>query len=41
MDDMDQLQPKTLKEKIVHWTFFVLGFVGVFALLWYIVRVKP
>jgi hypothetical protein len=41
MDDMEQLQPTTLKEKITYWVFFVLGIVGVAALLWHFVRVKP
>jgi hypothetical protein len=41
MDDLELLQPKTLKEKIIHWTSFVLGVVGMSALLWHIIRVKP
>jgi hypothetical protein len=41
MDDMEQLQLKTLKEKIAYWVFFVLGIVGVGALLWYFVRAQP
>jgi hypothetical protein len=42
MDDLEKYQPPaTLKEKIVYWAFFVLGFAGLGVLLWHFVRVKP
>ena len=41
MGDLNELQPKALKEKITYWVFFILGFVGVGALLWYSVRAHP
>jgi hypothetical protein len=37
---MDERQIQ-IAEKIVKGTCFVIGFLGVFTLLWYFVRVKP
>jgi|HubBroStandDraft_4_1064222.scaffolds.fasta_scaffold04728_6 hypothetical protein len=37
---MDERQIQ-LAEKITQRVCFVIGFVGIFALLWYFVRVKP
>lgn len=42
MDDLDLLQPpKTLKEKVIYWASYLLGFLGVAALIWHFIRVQP
>jgi hypothetical protein len=36
--DSDVFKPETFWEKLVNKIAFVVGFVGVFALLWFLVR---
>jgi hypothetical protein len=41
MDDLELLQQKTLKDKLIYWCSYLLGIVGTLWLIWDFIRVRP